>query len=418
MTNEVYFIDTNALLDNPSVMEDKHVVVLDVVLREIENLERRKDSSQLQYQVRNAKRKLEELRKEGNVKFLNTNDEDNNELVHKYFEGYSDTYADNIILANVLSFIDYNEGQSVVLITNDILMKFKASQYNVEVISTNDKSSDTYSGVVDFHFDNTNDEHNDVFAEIFTGKNPFNLVENQYLHVWDDNEDKHYLYKFNNGIMHSIKYEDINHEFTGHVTPINENQKLAFDMMQDDDIKVKAILGRAGVGKDMIQISHAIKAVMEQKFDKIIWVRNNVELKDTNSIGFLPNGIEDKLKPYILPLADHLGSEVALDKFIEDGKVEIVHLGFLRGRDLKNSIIYCTEMQNSTEEHLKLLLSRVSDGSELWINGDVSQSDVKGNQHNNALHSLSKIAGDPLVGIMTLDKVERSNTAKLAELLD
>src|SRR5690606_14460284 len=116
-------------------------------------------------------------------------------------------------------------------------------------------------------------------------------------------------------------------------------QRLAFDLLQNDEITVKALLGVFGSGKDFLMLSHAVELIKDGKFEKIVWVRNNVEVKNTNSIGFLPDGIEDKLRPFLAPLQDFLGGEVGLEMFMLDGKVEVQHLGFIRGRDIKNSII-------------------------------------------------------------------------------
>lgn len=165
-------------------------------------------------------------------------------------------------------------------------------------------------------------------------------------------------------------------------------------------------------------LSHAIQAVKEGKFDKIVWVRNNIEVKDTNSIGFLPDGLEDKLKPFLAPLQDFLGGEESLEMFIDEGKVEVQHLGFIRGRDIKNSIIYVTECQSNTKEHIKLLLGRVGEGSQIWLNGDDQQTDNRKFDHNNGVKVLQQLAGNKLYGQVTMDMTERSKTARLAEVLD
>ncbi len=74
-----------------------------------------------------------------------------------------------------------------------------------------------------------------------------------------------------------------------------------------------------------------------------------------------------------MPMSDHLGGIDGLEIMMRQGKIEVVHLGFIRGRDIKNSIIICSEAENTTKEHIQLLLGRVGEGSELWINGDFRQ---------------------------------------------
>ena len=109
-------------------------------------------------------------------------------------------------------------------------------------------------------------------------------------------------------------------------------------------------------------VTHAIQLIKQNKYDKLIWIRNNVEVKDTNPIGFLPNDMKSKLLPFAMPLADHLGGESGLEMFINQGKIEIQHLGFIRGRNITNSIIYCSESENMTKEHIQLLIGRVAEG--------------------------------------------------------
>jgi PhoH-like ATPase len=99
--------------------------------------------------------------------------------------------------------------------------------------------------------------------------------------------------------------------------------------------------------------------------------------------------------------------------------VELVHAGFLRGRDLRDSIIYCTEAQNMSDSLVKLILSRVSENSIAFFNGDIKQTDDKRFKKNNGLELLiNRLQGNPLFGYVKLEKCERSEVAKLVSLLD
>ena len=75
-----------------------------------------------------------------------------------------------------------------------------------------------------------------------------------------------------------------------------------------------------------------------EKFEKIMWVRNNIEVKDTSPVGFLPGSLFDKIKWAARPLIDHLGGEEALEMHINSGRIEIQHLGHIRGRDIRNTL--------------------------------------------------------------------------------
>lgn len=248
--------------------------------------------------------------------------------------------------------------------------------------------------------------------------NTFDLYTNQYcILMRDDNViDK---VKWDGEKNVSVSYKGVNNSFMGKVKPRNIQQELAFDMLQNDDITIKTLIGGFGTGKDFVMISNAVDMLKSNKYEKIVWVRNNIEVRNTNPIGFLPDGLKEKLLPFALPLADHLGGVAGLEIFMNQGKVEIQHLGFIRGRDIKNSIIYCSEAENMTKEHIQLLIGRVGEGSSLWLNGDFKQVDNDVFWSNNGLTVLiNKLRGDKHFGVVRLMKSERSETAALADLLD
>ena len=155
------------------------------------------------------------------------------------------------------------------------------------------------------------------------------------------------------------------------------------------------------------------------KYERIIWLRNNVEVKNTKEIGFLPGTMEEKLLPYAMPLADHLGGEFGLAEYIRTGKIELQHLGFIRGRDLKNAIIICSEAENITKEQMQLIISRMAENTTLWVNGDYKQTDSFVFENSNGLmSSVNMLKGNELFGHITLEITERSKSAELASLLD
>ena len=156
----------------------------------------------------------------------------------------------------------------------------------------------------------------------------------------------------------------------------------------------------------------------------IKWNREDKDLpieqrKPIKLFFFSPGGVIDKLYPYLAPMADQLGSQIILDDYIEKGKIEPVHLGFLRGRDLRHSLIYCTEAQNLSVDHMKLLIGRVSEGSELWCDGDfTTQVDRSTFERSNGLHTIVESKGKRTFRYVQLRKSERSKIAALADLLD
>ena len=190
-------------------------------------------------------------------------------------------------------------------------------------------------------------------------------------------------------------------------------------MLYNQDITVKFLAGKFGTGKDYLMSSAAIDLVEKGKYNKIVWVRNNIEVKNSKPIGHLPGDYNDKLLPFAMPLADHLGGVDGLEIMMNQGKIELVHLGFIRGRDIRDSIIMCSEAENMTKEHIQLLLGRVGEGSSLWVNGDYKQVDGEVFVKNSGLIiAVNKLKGHPRFGYVKLLKTERSETAAMADLLD
>lgn len=218
-----------------------------------------------------------------------------------------------------------------------------------------------------------------------------------------------------------IKYKKISNRFTGDIRPRNDQQRLAFDMLQNDDITVKMLAGTFGSGKTMLMVSSAIDMIEKHKFDKLIWIRNNIEVKNTKELGALPGTLLEKLgaASFAGPLADHLGGESGLEYWIKNGQVEVAHLGFIRGRDYKNAILLISEAENLTKEHIQLLLGRVGEGSMLWLDGDLKQTDEAVFENNSGMRkAISALTGNPHFAYVYMPKTERSETAQLADLLD
>lgn len=250
-------------------------------------------------------------------------------------------------------------------------------------------------------------------------QNIFNCLENEYVLIQDEKGGIIDYYRWTGKQYESVKYRVVKNSYTEDVKPRNPQQRIALDMLYDDDITVKIISGCFGSGKDYLMCAVALDLVMQGKYDKIMWIRNNVEVKNSKPLGFLPGDSFDKLLPFAMPLCDHMGGLDGLNRFISKGQLEVEHLGFIRGRDIKNTIIMCSEAENMTKEHVQLLLGRVGDGSSLWLNGDYRQTDSKVFADNNGLMiAIDKLKGHPRFGFVKLIKTERSETAAMADLLD
>lgn len=248
--------------------------------------------------------------------------------------------------------------------------------------------------------------------------NMYGCLENQYLIVNNDSGDVDH-FKWSGDSYKKLTYKTINNSFVSKIKPRNSQQICAFDMLQDKHTTIKILTGRFGSGKTFLMVANALQLLYENKFDRIVWVRNNVNVKDTKDLGALPGTEFEKLLPFVMPLADHVGGVDGIEMLIHQGKLEVQHLGFIRGRDIKNSIIICSEAENLTKQHVQLLIGRVGEGSNLWLDGDFKQTDARVFEENNGLNiAIDKLKGHPLFGYVHLEKSERSETSALADLLD
>ena len=274
---------------------------------------------------------------------------------------------------------------------------------------------DEYRGFQEITSD---DERLPTFYSDLTN-NVFDCRQNEHIIVYDADGVAKDFYRWDGTKYVLVGYKVINNDYTGNVRPRNPQQRLAIDMLYNQDITVKILVGKFGTGKDYLMSSVALDLVMQGKFDKIMWVRNNVEVKNSKPLGFLPGDAFDKLLPFAMPLADHVGGRDGLERLISNQQIEVEHLGFIRGRDIKNTIIMCSEAENMTKEHIQLLLGRVGEGSALWLNGDYKQTDHKVFTENNGLMiAVDRLKGHPKFGFVKLVKTERSETAAMADLLD
>lgn len=239
------------------------------------------------------------------------------------------------------------------------------------------------------------------------------IHRNQYIIAGDD------VYKCNGDSFVRVGYNTIHNDFIGDIRPMDDQQRMAMDMLADRNTTVKLIKGVYGSGKDFLMMNAALELLDKGEFEKIYFVRPNVTVKDVPDIGFLPNGVEDKLAWTLGPVIDKVGGDLGLERLMKQDKFEMVPLLFIRGRSFENAIIYVTEAQNITSEIAKLLIGRIGEGSELWLNGDTHQSDNKVYDRDNGLTKMiDRLKGHELFSYVYLPITHRSKTAELASLLD
>ena len=245
------------------------------------------------------------------------------------------------------------------------------------------------------------------------------LYENQYLLIKNSDGEIVDKYCRQGDDLRQVLFCKLGGSFTGAIKPRNPQQACLFDMLKDKTSKIQLVTGRFGSGKTLAMTNAALELIEKGKFERIVWVRNNVSVKDAPEIGYLPGTEIDKLMPYVMPLADHAGGEEGIKKMLENGTLEVIPLGHLRGRSLRNCIVFCTECENLTRQHIQLLMGRIDEGSQLWLDGDVKQRDKDIFEKSAGLERMvERLAGNKLFAHIHLEKSERSEVAALADLLD
>lgn len=160
------------------------------------------------------------------------------------------------------------------------------------------------------------------------------------------------------------------------LNPRTVNQEDFIASMEDLDIYITAGVGPAGCGKTFLATMYAIKQLQEEKVDKIIITRPAVSVDEQH--GFLPGDIGKKMEPWLMPIMDvfkkfYRKDEIAL--MMKEETIEIAPLAYMRGRDFGRSIVLADEVQLTTKSQMKMLLTRIGEGSKIIITGDLDQSD-------------------------------------------
>ena len=196
----------------------------------------------------------------------------------------------------------------------------------------------------------------------------------------------------------------------------NANQKIYLQKLQDEDKSIVLAIGPAGTGKTMLAVQNGIKLFQEGVVDKIIVTRPAVSVDE--DLGFLPGTLNEKMAPWTRPIFDVFAEyyqQKDIAKMLEDGIIEISPLAYMRGRTFKNAYIIADECQNTTVNQMKMLLTRLGEGSRMVVTGDLAQAD---RLNDNGLINFCNLLGSQRnlkhVDIVQFDHmdIERHNAVK------
>jgi PhoH-like ATPase len=393
-------IDTNCLLDYPEILDslNDEIIIHSILCEEIDNIIHNSADEQKKYKARQARNAIKNAQ---------------NKIYSTHIPSFSLPLGweydknDNSLL-RICKDLD------CVLITNDLAMQIKADSIGVQWKNYKISDNEKYKGYEEIILDEF-----ELAAFYECQVNKWGLLENEYLILKDGNGDIVDKLKWTKKGFKHLDYKGVDSKYVGKVKPRNIEQELYMDLLQDKESKIKVCTGFYGTGKDYLALANFLSLVEKGKFDKILWVRNNIEVQGTKPVGFLPGTLTEKLSVFADIICDFVGDKLGFEMLINQGKLELVHTGFLRGRDLRNSIIYCTEAQNMTKELIQLIISRVSDGSIIFFNGDIKQTDSNLFRENNGLNCMiNTFKGNKNFAYVQLNKCERSEIAEMASLLE
>lgn len=338
---------------------------------------------------------------------------------------YASSKNDHKIINAALILQEEFPTRNVILVTKDINLRIKAKALGVaaedyetgKVYELKNELAPDY--IID-HVDS------DLIREVFTR----GTCEEQGVLGELKRTNGYYILK--NGKTSSLVYynqttgmlERIEKEFVYGIKPKNAEQAFALNALTNPEIKLVALQGVAGTGKTLLALAAALE--QEKKFNQIILARPIVPLSN-KEIGFLPGDANDKISPYMEPLWDNLKfikaqygehekKHKAISEMVENKKIVITPLAFIRGRSFSNIMFIIDEAQNLTPHEIKTIITRAGENTKIVFTGDVHQIDTPYlDEYSNGLaYLIQKIKNQPLFAHVKLEKGERSELANLA----
>ena len=436
MSKKTYLLDTNVYLTDANCIdsfEQNNIVIPLKVLDEIDKHKKRQDP--VGVHARNIIRKLDKLREKGNlIKGVSLGEKKGLIFVKSY-----DPFAlpddldlenpDNQIIATALSEKNNNPKTNVVVVSRDINMRVKCDSlgldcedYNLEQVV--EDVSGLYTGFRSHLVDDqiVDNIYHDV--PVFLEKDEITLHPNEFVMLVSNvNDKKTSLVRFI-GYSEPLKKVFNSKKKIWGVKARNKEQTFALDLLMDPSVPVVSLIGKAGSGKTLLALASALQQTFgeianDRVYNKIVVTKPIQPVgKD---IGFLPGTLEEKMLPWLAPIQDNLqflfgNDKMTLDMHIEEGRIEVEAMTYIRGRSISNAIIIIDEVQNMNRHEIKTVLTRVGENTKIVLTGDIEQIDnVYVDATTNGLtYVVEKLKKEDITGHITLMKGERSKVADIA----
>ncbi len=341
---------------------------------------------------------------------------------------FGDRKADHLILNAALYIKQEYSDRPVILVTKDVNLRLKARSLNLqsEDYETGkiQNLEGLYRGIAQLDL-----EESDMIDKIHQ------MESVHYSDVMKSEPYNNHYFIIKNHRSSTLAYfnpetknlERVEKRHAYGIKPRNAEQTFAMHALFNNNIKLVTIQGVAGTGKTLI----ALAAALEQRsnFRQIYLARPIVPLNNKD-IGFLPGDIKAKINPYMEPLWDNLKviqnqySENSKEyqkvkELVDNEKLMVTPLAYIRGRSLANIIFIVDEAQNLTPLEVKTIITRAGEGTKIIFTGDINQIDTPylDSQSNGLSFMIDRLKGQPLYAHITLEKGERSELANLANEL-
>lgn len=342
-------------------------------------------------------------------------------------EVFGNRKNDHRILNTVLK-LGEEQDKPVILVSKDINLRIKARALNIdaedyETVQVKDIDH-LYSGKSEISF-----EKPDLINEFYkNGKlEPDKIVKetpasNHFFILKNHSSSALGFYN-----AQSQKIEPVSRTACYGIKPKNAEQTFAMQAILNPDNLLVTITGAAGTGKTLLALAGALE--QRRNFQQIYLARPIVPLSN-NDLGYLPGDVNSKIDPYMQPLWDNLShiknqypenskAYQKINEMVENEKLRIVPLAYIRGRSLSNVIFIVDEAQNLTPHEVKTIITRAGENTKIIFTGDIYQIDTPylDTQSNGLSYLVDRMHDTPLYAHINLEKGERSELANLASKL-